>query len=120
MLPDWNDESDALVDYVSQAISDLLCGPNPERSKQEYGVWPFGHHSGIKEWDMLEREAVEAAEHGNFGPLGRLLESEHLLNHHSIKPPIRAALAPSKRIAVPPCGNSTQFKYWRAVTMGID
>ena len=27
-----------MIDYVSQAISDLLCGPDPGKSKHEYGV----------------------------------------------------------------------------------
>lgn len=94
MLPDWKDE-DALVDYVKQVISDLLLGPDPEGSKCKYGVWPFEFHSGIKTWDMLESEAVAAAEGGNYAPLAELLDSRHPLNNHQNKPPICSALKPS-------------------------
>jgi hypothetical protein len=58
VLPDWKDE-ERVIDYVSQAISDLLCGPDPGKSKHEYGVnLSDKHRSGIT-WDM-----VEAAEGG--------------------------------------------------------
>jgi hypothetical protein len=52
VLPDWKDE-ERVIDYVSQAISDLLCGPDPGKSKHEYGVnLSDKHRSGIT-WDML-------------------------------------------------------------------
>jgi hypothetical protein len=41
-----------------------------------------------------EREAVEAAEGGNFTPLAALLRPSHPLNQSQIKPPIMAALKP--------------------------
>lgn len=90
--PAWKNE-DKLVGYVAQAISDLLLGPDPERSRHEYGIWPFdGDYSGLRTWDWLESEAVAAAADGNFRPLAKLLDPSHPLNRSH--PPIRAALKP--------------------------
>jgi hypothetical protein len=98
--PNWKDQR-ALVDYVTQAINDLLDVTNDwDKLCAEYGLekWPFYNESYVPRiltWDVLESEAVEAAEGGNYGPLAKLLDSTHPLNHPEINPPIRASLAPS-------------------------
>lgn len=99
-LPDWKDESE-LTNYVTRAIEDLLdVSKDWDKLCADYGLerWPFYNDDyvpRIQPWDMLESEAVEAAEGGNYGPLAELLDPKHPLNHPQINPPIRVSLAAS-------------------------
>jgi hypothetical protein len=112
--PGWKDEI-ALVDYVSQAITDLL---DDRGNIGKYGLagWPFRQkippkvaaawlaeaiEANLVKLDLprghpIESDAVDAAvEGGNYAPLAWLLNSRHPLNDLRMKPPLRTALAPS-------------------------
>jgi hypothetical protein len=92
-LPRWKDET-GLVAFVNQAIIDLLNDPE-DISKYGLKQWPFEDRGiGIVTWEMLESEAVDAAEGGNYAPLAKLFDPKHPLNHPDIKPPICASLTP--------------------------
>jgi hypothetical protein len=97
--PNWKDEG-KLVGYVTRAIDDFLdVNKDWDKLCAEYGLerWPFYDETDVPKiitWEMLENEAVQAAEGGNYAPLAELLDPKHPLNHPEIKPPIRASLAP--------------------------
>jgi hypothetical protein len=96
----WKDEG-KLVDYVTRAIDDLLdVNKDWDKLCAECGLerWPFYDETYVPKiitWEMLENEAVQAAEGGNYAPLAQPLDPKHPLNHPEAKPPIRASLAPS-------------------------
>jgi hypothetical protein len=80
--PNWKDV-DGLVDYVTQAINDLLEVNNDwDKLCAEYGLasYPLYSESYTRHfltWDTYvrerEREAIDIAEHGKFVPLAELL-----------------------------------------------
>jgi len=104
--PAWKDEA-ALVGYVKDAIIDLIDNPG----SQAYGVSALPRSVAgdwlAKAWEtipiklgpawyrLLESEAVDAAEGGNYERLAWLLDPRHPLNDKGMAPALRTALAPS-------------------------
>jgi hypothetical protein len=104
--PAWKDEA-ALVDYVSEAIIDLINNPG----SQAYGLSALPRSVAAdwlaKGWEtipiklgptcyrLFESEAVNAAEDGNYKRLAWLLDPKHPLNDKGMAPALRTALAPS-------------------------
>jgi hypothetical protein len=113
-FPAWTDEM-AVVDYVSRAINCLLNDPD---NIDQYGLaidrlfdklpskvaraWLAQFvRAGIVSTEAnqqviagIENEAVQAANEGNYFPLGCLTDPTHPLNS-IMTPPIRTMLAPS-------------------------
>jgi hypothetical protein len=96
-----------LVGYVNDAIIDLIDNPG----SQAYGVSALPRSVAgdwlAKAWEtipiklgpawyrLLESEAVDAAEGGNYERLAWLLDPRHPLNDKGMAPALRTALAPS-------------------------